>query len=99
MYTMNIYKYLFFLLFLIKVNAISVRLCTGCVLTNNQEITKKCCFETKNHIWNNEYSNFCFTSINTENDFENCCKNNDCHDHNEPLNVISKMKKIFNIQL
>ncbi len=97
MYTKNIIKCLFFLfLFIIKAETSSVRLCTGCVSTSNQEITNKCCFETKNHVWNNEYSNFCFTSINTEKEFESCCRNNDCYDHNKSLNKISKMKSLFN---
>lgn len=61
------------------VNGASVRLCSNCVTGNNQDVTKKCCFETKNHLWNiehNGYSNLCFVSMESEIDFENCCEKN-----------------------
>lgn len=71
-----------FIVFIITVNAASVRLCTGCIKGNNQDITKECCFSTgNNHLWNNNYSNLCFVSIESESDFENCCKRKDCYDH------------------
>lgn len=69
------------IVFVVSVKTSSVRLCTGCLSTNNNDITEKCCRETKNHVWNinsNTYANMCFVKVKTENDFENCCKNNDC---------------------
>lgn len=70
-----------FLLSIITVNSASVKLCTGCIKGSNQDITKECCFETNNHLWNNDYSNLCFVSIESESEFENCCKKKDCYDH------------------
>lgn len=76
---MKKYLFMLFITIIMMVNGASVRLCANCITGNNQDVTQKCCFETKNHLWNiehNRYSNLCFVSVESESEFENCCEKN-----------------------